>query len=157
MPATTKSRKAPAPKGKVGAPKAAKASAPKLDGGRHGVAVAAKGYDPAIPLENRSAAEKQATVLGHASASKPGAKPKAAAKKGSAGPRKPSMRTEAEEVLRAKGSPLHVKDITAAVLGRGKIETKGKTPEASLSSIMLRHPAFEKTAPGTFSLVAPAS
>ena len=82
----------------------------------------------------------------------PKPKPKAKAKGKPKGDRKPSMRTEAEEVLRASDAPLHVKAVIAAVLERGNIETKGKTPEASLSSIMLRHPNFTKTAPGTFCL-----
>lgn len=150
-----------------------------------------KGYDPAIPLEDRTQAEKEATLAAHAAvdshaaeapepaetmtaapktpakaASKPKAtaakskaapkpaKAKAAAKDKPETPRQPSLRSEAEEVLRAAGKPMHVNDILDAVLARKKAVAKGKTPRATLASIMLRSDKFKKTGPGIFDLAS---
>lgn len=85
-------------------------------------------------------------------APKPKAAPKATPAKAAAPKtRKPSMRSEAEDVLRAKG-PMKTSDLIAEILKRGKLTIKGKTPEATLSALMYRSDQFKKTAPGTWGL-----
>jgi hypothetical protein len=139
-------RKATAPKTAPKPTKGETERATKLDGG--------KGYDPSIPLEKRTPEEQQATVVAHGKPADETPAPKARASSKPAKPKTPkaSLRTEAEAVLREKGKPMHVKDLTEAVLARGNVKAKGKTPQATLASIMLRSDKFKKTARGTFGL-----
>jgi hypothetical protein len=44
-----------------------------------------------------------------------------------------SFVAHAEKILRAKGEPMHVKDLTAAALKAG-LKTGGKTPEATMAA-----------------------
>ena len=65
---------------------------------------------------------------------------------------------EMHAVLVKAGKPMTVKEITDAVIKRGKAQLKGKTPEATLAAtlgveIRKPNPKFKKVAPSTFEAV----
>jgi hypothetical protein len=63
-----------------------------------------------------------------------------------------SFVVHAETILRAKGKPMHVKDITAAALAAG-LTTSGKTPAATMGARLGGAPDhFEKLGKGMFDL-----
>ncbi|TQE98693.1 MAG: hypothetical protein FKY71_12495 [Spiribacter salinus] len=73
--------------------------------------------------------------------------------------RKPSLLDAAIEVMKRQSEPLGAKDITVTVLNLGLWSGKGKTPEATLYSAMIREIAnkgeqarFKKASRGRFEL-----
>lgn len=72
-----------------------------------------------------------------------------------------SSREAAAEVLRRRGEPMHVKDITAEVLARFDTGLKGSTPEATIGAQLYvaarEKSTFKKVAPGTFALRSAAN
>lgn len=68
-----------------------------------------------------------------------------------------SMRAAAEKLLDANGGPMKVTDITEQALGEGLIKSSGKTPAATMGSVLGTEskkddPTFIRTSPGTFGL-----
>lgn len=70
-----------------------------------------------------------------------------------------SFKSEAIEVLKKSKKALNVKEITAVVLKRGNIKTKGATPESTLYAVINENikkkgiwSAFVKTEASCFSL-----
>ena len=83
---------------------------------------------------------------------------RATAKREKAATRAPRAKSEnsfiihAETILRAKGKPMHVKEITAAALKAG-LTTSGKTPDATMGARLGGAPErFEKLGKGMFDL-----
>lgn len=87
------------------------------------------------------------------------AKPAPATAKPAAEARKPSLLSAAVEILKRVDEPLGAKDLATRVIDEGLWATKGKTPEATLYSAMIREIAqkgeqarFRKVGRGRFAL-----
>jgi HB1, ASXL, restriction endonuclease HTH domain len=66
--------------------------------------------------------------------------------------KKLSFTAYAEKILRAKGEPMHVKDLTAAARKAG-LKTSGATPEATMAARLGGAPdRFRKLGKGMFEL-----
>lgn len=80
---------------------------------------------------------------------------KKGAKPGGRTKRKLSFHDAAVQVLQDSDAPMSAREITTAVLERKLAESKGKTPTATMSTILLRgdrKKVFVKVGPGTYDL-----
>ena len=83
------------------------------------------------------------------------AEPKAKSDRVPRGMREGSGPAEAVAVLREAGEALHIVEIVKRILDRGRVQLKGKTPQATIAAklhVMSKQPdaPVRKTAPGMF-------
>jgi hypothetical protein len=104
------------------------------------------------PAADRPTAPRPTAKGGTATAT--AAKPRSSGRKGKT---KLSAIAAAEQVLRAEGKPLHVKELTERILAMPETKLGGKTPDATVGAILAVNikksdSVFRRTKPGTYAI-----